>query len=105
MDDALLVRGFECFGYLPRDVERVLERDPGGAQAMSASVSPSTSSMTSACTPPFLDAVNLRDVRMIERREDVRLTLEACHAVSVAGERARQDLDGDVALERVSRAL
>ena len=37
----------------------------------------------------LLDAVNLRDVRMIERREDVRLTLEAGHAISVGGERGQ----------------
>ena len=79
MDDALLVRGFECVGYLPRDVERVLERDPGGAQGHVSerlAIDQLHDQRVHAAT--FLDAVNLRDVRMIERREDVRLTLEAC---------------------------
>ncbi len=100
MDNALLVRGFECFGYLPRDVERLIERDPGSAQGH-LSERPAIDQLhyQRQHAAAFLDAVNLRDVRVVERREDVRLTLEACNAVSVAGERARQDLDGDVALE------
>jgi len=33
----------------------------------------------------FLDAVNLRDVRMIERRERLRLALETHQAIGVEG--------------------
>ena len=49
-----------------------------GPRDRSASVSPSTSSMTSAERPPaLLEAVDRGDVRMVQRREDLRFALEA----------------------------
>src|SRR5262249_30598360 len=47
----------------------------------------------------ILHAVDLRDVRMIQRREGSRLAFEARKAFGVRGERVRQNLDRDVALE------
>ena len=46
-----------------------------------------------------LEPVDLRDVRMIERREKLRLALEAGAAVGVARHRVRQYLQRDVAIE------
>ena len=51
MDDALLVRGFERFCDLLRDRERLVERNRVLCAIRSASVGPSTSSMTSAGMP------------------------------------------------------
>ena len=51
MDDAPLMRRLERIRNLPRDGQRLLERDRAAAMR-SASVGPSTSSMTSAWTPP-----------------------------------------------------
>ena len=48
MDDALLVRGFERVGDLPRDRQRLVERQSGRAAMRSRERRPSTSSMTSA---------------------------------------------------------
>ena len=48
MDDALVVRGFERVGDLPRDRQRLVDRRSGPCAIRSASVGPSTSSMTSA---------------------------------------------------------
>ncbi len=69
--------------------------------------SPSTSSITSARTPPALfEAVDVRDVRMIQRGEGLRFALEAREPVGVARERLGQDLDRDVAIElRVARPI
>ena len=54
----------------------------------------------------LLEAVDRADVRMIQRGEHARLALEAREPVGVARERARQDLDRDVAPElRVARAV
>ena len=54
----------------------------------------------------LLDAVDRADVRMIQRGEHPRLALEARQPIRVARERARQDLDRDVATElRVARAV
>ena len=68
---------------------------------------PSTSSITSAWTPSAcLEAVNGRDVRMVQRGEDFRFTLKAGDSLRVCGERLRQDLDGDIAIElRVARSV
>jgi hypothetical protein len=52
------------------------------------------------------DAVDLRDVRVVERREHFRLALEAREAVVIGGELVGQDLEGDVAFQlRVTRAI
>ena len=52
MDDALLVRGLERLGNLPRDRQRLVT-ESARARCRSASVSPSTSSMTSARSRPL----------------------------------------------------
>ena len=69
--------------------------------------SPSTSSITSAVIRRApLDAIDLRDVRMIERGEDFGFALETGQAVRVPGERGGQHLDGDLALQvRVGRPV
>jgi hypothetical protein len=52
------------------------------------------------------DAVDPRNVRMIEGREDVRLALEAGTPVGVARDRVRQDLESHVPLQlRVASAM
>src|SRR6185503_17521629 len=54
----------------------------------------------------FLDAVDLRDVRMIQRRQQPRLALEPRKAIRIGRETGRQDLDRDVASQlRVARAI
>ena len=45
----------------------------------------------------LLESVDRGDVRMIQRRERLRLAFEARQAVGVRGERVRQDLDRDLA--------
>ena len=47
----------------------------------------------------FLEAVERRDVRMIERRDDLRLALETFLPLRVARESFGQDFDGDLALQ------
>ena len=50
--------------------------------------------------------MDLRDVRMVERREDLRFALEPGQAIRIGGESFRQDLQGDIAVElRVVRPL
>ena len=51
----------------------------------------------------LLEAVNGRDVGMVQRREQPRLARESRHAVGIGGNFGRQQLDGDVPSEhRVS---
>src|SRR5688572_26182154 len=46
-----------------------------------------------------LEPIEVRDVRVIERREDARLALETDHPIGIGGERIRKDLDGDAAVQ------
>src|SRR5205823_6665427 len=55
---------------------------------------------------PSFQPVHVCDVRMVERREQLRLALEADHACRVSEEQLGQDLDRDVAPQlRVVRAI
>ena len=87
MDDALLVRGFERLGNLLRDRQRLVDRNRSLRDAVGER-RPSTSSMTSAGHAVGLfEAVDGRDVRMVQRGEDLRFALEPCEALRVGGER------------------
>ena len=51
-------------------------------------------------------AVDVRDVRMVQRREGLGFALESRDALGISGEQLRQDLDRDVAIEpRVARTI
>ena len=70
MDDALLVRRLERVGDLPGDRSASSSGIGAARDALARASSPSTSSMTSARAPPrVFDAVDLRDVRMVQRGE------------------------------------
>ena len=75
-------------------------------------VSPSTSSIARKWTAApsverrALEAVDVGDVRVVERGEQLRLALEAGEALRVGGEGRGQDLDRDLAPElRVGGAI
>ena len=54
----------------------------------------------------LFDAVDLRDVRMVERRKHLRLALESRDAIGVGGEEIGQNLDRDVAVQpRIARPI
>ena len=107
MDDALLVRGVERFGDLPRDVsasaiaqrtalETIGERRSLDELQDERRLPPSTSS----------SAVDRADVRMIERRQQARFAREPGAALRIGGEVRGQNLDRDVATEpAVARAI
>ena len=50
MDDPFVVRGLERLGDLPRDRQRLVERESGRARAAAARSSPSTSSIARKCS-------------------------------------------------------
>jgi len=50
--------------------------------------------------------VDRRDVRVIERREQLRLALEACETIGIQRESRRQDFQRDVSIElRIARSV
>ena len=54
----------------------------------------------------FDDAVDLRDVRVVERREHLRLAREPRDALRIMRDDVRQDLDGDITVQlRIARAI
>ena len=88
MDDALLVRGFERFGDLARDRQRLVQRqrpsrDPIG-QRRAFDQFHHQRARSSRC---FFESVDLGDVRVVQRREQLRLALEAREPIRIAGER------------------
>ena len=108
VDDPLLVRLFERLRRSGRASSRgsqSMESSPPPSR--SASVGPSTSSITSARVPPArFEPVDRGDVRVIELREELRFALEPGQPLLVRGERRRQHFDRDLALElRVGRAI
>ena len=85
MNDAVLVSGFECLRNLPRDRQCFFEGIAPCA-IRSASVGPSTSSMheRASAAPPIFEAVDLRDVGMIECRQQLRFALESRQPIGIA---------------------
>ena len=54
---------------------------------------------------PF-EAVNVRDVGMVQRRQDLRFAFESRQPLGVVGKGGREHLDGDVAIEPgIARAI
>ena len=107
MDDALLVGGVERVGDLPRDGERLGERQarrcsaPTARDPLGERLALDQFQHQGAHAVGLFDAVDRADVRMIQRGEHPRLALEARAPLRVGRERGRQDLDRDLAPERV----
>ena len=50
--------------------------------------------------------MDVRDVRVVQRREDFRFALKACEPIGITRDRRRQDLDRDLPLQvRVGGAV
>ena len=91
MDDALLVRGFERLGDLLRDRQRFVERNRSARDAL-RQVLAFDQLHHQARVPLLLDAVDVRDVRMIERREHFRFALEPRQPIAIVGDVAGRTL-------------
>ena len=106
MDDVVLVRRVECVGNLSRDVQRLVERNRALGDAIRERRTVHQFHDERAYAIGLFEAVDRRDIGMVERGEDVRLTLEARQSVGVQRERIRQDLDCHVTLQlRVACAI
>ena len=101
MDDALLVRGFERVGDLPRNGQRVGERDGPRAMRSRDRSSPSTSSITSAPSSPSSSSRARRSRRCSDgsARRGPRLRAESARADRRRRRRGRQHLDRHLALQ------
>jgi hypothetical protein len=110
--DPLLVCGFEGLGDLPRYGQDLGDghRPPRDVCGEIVAIDElhdqrAHARLSRARRGRVLDAEDLRDIRMIERRERLGFTLEPGQPIGVVSERLWQDLDRDVAIElRVPRA-
>ena len=106
MDDPFLVRGLERIADLARDGQRVRGPEASGLNDRVERLALHQLHHERRDPLGLFEAVDLRDVGMIERREQTRFALEPREAIGAAGECARQDFDRDVAPElRVARAI
>jgi hypothetical protein len=54
----------------------------------------------------IFDAMDLRDVRMIECRQELRFPAEPCEAIGIVGDGGQQDFDRDVTIQlRIAGAI
>ena len=99
MDDALLMRGLQRFGDLLCNWQRFIERKGtlGDAIRKRRPVDQLHHERRRACG--VLNAINVRNGRMIERSEQVRLTLGPREPLAIVGECVGQDFQRDVAPE------
>ncbi len=95
MDDALFVRRFERVGDLRGDRQRVAEghRSAGNDRREVVAVHQLHDQRHR------FDAVNGRDVGMIERRQHLRLARETRQSIGVVGKQRGQHFEGDVSIE------
>ena len=106
MDDALRVRRLERVRDLMRDVQRFGHRHRPARQSL-GEILPWNELHHQRLEPVhFLEAVDHADVGMVEGGEHPRLALEAHDVFRIVSERARQDLDGDIASQPgIARAI
>ena len=106
MDDPPLVRSIERVGDLPRHGQRVFERNGAARQPLGERLAVDELHHQRARAALLLDAIDLRDVRMVQRRQGPGLAFEPGSALGIRGKGVGQDLDGDIAIEpRVARAI
>ena len=89
MDDAVLVRGLERLGDLPRDRQRFVERKRALRDAVGQRRPLDELHHERARAAALFEAVDLRDVRVIERGEELRFALEAREPIGIAREAIR----------------
>ena len=99
MDDPFLVGRFERLRDLLGDRQCFVEGDGSLRDAISKRRPVDELHDEGRCPRRIIEAVNLGDVRMIQRREDLRFTLEAGEAVMVGGDVRRQHLNGHIAVQ------
>ncbi len=93
MDDALFVRGFESIGDLFRDRLRIAPGDRAPCDALREVFALDQLHHEGVRLAALLGAVDLGDVRVVERRQRARFALETRGPIGIGGEILRQDLD------------
>src|SRR4029453_18790859 len=99
MDNAMLVRRFERDGDLSGNGQRVVNRKRAELEAIGNRLAVDEFEHERLDAVRFLEAVDRRDVGVIERCEDVRFALEARQTIGIEREQRREYFQRDVAVQ------
>lgn len=99
MNDTLLVRRLQRVGDLARDRQGLLGRDRTLFDARLQRLAFDQLNHNASRLAGLFDAVDLRNVGVIQRREHMRLTPKPCQAFGIVGECGGQQLDVDTATQ------
>jgi hypothetical protein len=99
VNDALPVRRFQRLGDLLRDRQRFCERHGPARDALRQVLPLNELHHEGAHPAGFFEAVNVRDIGMVQRRESLRFACEARQPIGIGGEGVGQHLQCDVAIE------
>jgi hypothetical protein len=97
MNDAPFVGSSERISKLFRDLDCFVQRDGPVSQLVRERLALDELHDDAAAGAHVLEAIDLSDVRMIQRGEELRFALEPREPVRIVGEMIRQNLEGDVA--------
>ena len=99
MSDPLLVRRFERLGNLLGNRKCFVDRNRATGNPLREILALDQFHHKGGGTPALFEAVDRRDVRMIQRREDFGFALKTCEPIMVSRKRGRKNLDGDLTLQ------
>jgi hypothetical protein len=106
MDDALFVCRLEGVGDLRRNRQRLVEGERPALDPLREVLAVDEFHDERRRRRLLLEAVNLGDMRMVERGERFRFALEPHQPIGVAGNRFGKDLESDFAIEdRIADAI
>src|SRR5205809_1843541 len=99
MDKAGLVSGFQCFGDLLRYRQRLVNRNWTALQSLLKRLTLDQLHHDASRIVGFFEAVDLGNVWMVQRGEDLSFTLEARETIGIVHEMIRQKFQCDLALQ------
>src|SRR5262245_33125375 len=106
MNDVSLMCGFEPLRDLMRNVESFLDRNRTACNAIGERFALHEFKHEKSLIVCFLEIVDRSDIRMVERCENLGLSLQSAHSICVTRELSGQNFDCDVALQfRITCAI
>jgi hypothetical protein len=99
MHHGVLVCIFQRICDLPRNRQSLVEWNRPGAKAVGQGWTLGQFHHEGIGQSRLFDSIDGSDIGVIERREKFRFALEACHALTVLGERFGKNLDRNISTE------
>jgi hypothetical protein len=99
MHDAALMGAFERISDLPRDRECFIDRDRTLRDPIRESRTLDELHDQEGTGLAFFDAMNVRDIRMVERGENLRFAPKARQSIDIRCDGGKKNLDRDVAIQ------